>query len=326
MSARSASPVLSVVVAMVSDTTDASYDCSHLLRCLEELHTQSGAPPMEIIVPHHAHISKITEIKQQYPEVRFVPVADLPRYRGLGCRHQHHNELRARGLAAARGEIVALIEDHARPREDWCASIVRAHERDAAGVGGAIENGLDSPLSWAVYFSDFAAYQNPVPDGETWMISDANSSYKRAALEETREIWQEAFNQVAVNQALLARGRKLAISSDIVVYQQRAGLRLFSALLERFIWGRHFGASRTQWVPAWRRLVYLVLSPLLPAVLLARMARITRTRRRNWKPFLRALPLTALLTCAWSLGEAAGYLTGVSARRQSGAGPASTGP
>ncbi|MCS6953510.1 MAG: hypothetical protein RMK57_15375 [Bryobacterales bacterium] len=316
---------LSVVVAMVSDTTDASYDCSHLVRCLEGLHSQKGPPPMEIIVPHHAHIPAIADLKRRYPAVRFLPVDDLPRYRGLGRRHQHHNELRARGLAAARGEIVCLIEDHARPREDWCAAIVRAHQKDVAGVGGAIENGLSTTLSWAVYFSDFAAYQNPVPDGETGMISDANSSYKRAALEETREVWREAFNQVAVNQALLARGRKLAISSEIVVYQQRVRLGLWSALLERFIWGRHFGASRTQWVPASRRIVYFLLSPLLPAVLMARMARTTWARRRNRGAFLRALPLTLLLTCAWSLGEAAGYLTGVSAKPDSSIGPASPG-
>jgi hypothetical protein len=175
---------------------------------------------------------------------------------------------------------------------------------------------VDSPLNWAVYFSDFAAYQNPVPDGETFMISDANSSYKRWALEQTAPVWKEAFNQVAVNQTLLANGHRLAMRSGIVVYQQRLGLKLGPALLERFIWGRHFGASRTRWVSRGRRIVYLLLSPLLPAVLLARMARITWLRRAYRGPFVKALPLTALLTCAWSLGEAAGYLTGASVKRE----------
>jgi hypothetical protein len=316
VSEKALSPVLSVVVAMVSDTTDASYDCSHLMRCLEALRRQRDAPELEIIVPHHAHIPAIAELAQRYPEVRFVPVSDLPRYKGLGSRHQHHNELRARGIAAARGEIVALLEDHACPDANWCAAIREAHKQPWAGVGGAIQNGVDSALNWAVYFSDFAAYQNPVPDAETFMISDANSSYKRWALEETASIWREAFNQVAVNQALLAKGHRLAIRSDIVVYQQRIGLKLGPALLERFIWGRHFGASRTQWVSTWRRIAYLLLSPLLPAVLLARMARITWLRRAYRGVFFRALPLTALLTCAWSLGEAAGYLTGVSVKRE----------
>jgi hypothetical protein len=75
-------------------------------------------------------------------------------------------------------------------------------------VGGAIENGIGRPLNWAVYFCDFLPYQNPVPLGESAIASDACVSYKRAALESTRTIWQEIFHEWSGNGALRSRGER----------------------------------------------------------------------------------------------------------------------
>src|SRR5690606_26362321 len=106
------------------------------------------------------------------------------------------------------------------------------------GVGGAIENGLDHPLNWAVYYCDFGRYQNPVPAGETPYASDANVTYKRADLERVRPVWEGAFREVVVNGALKSEGRGIALDPRIVVYQHRRGLNLATALRERFVWGR----------------------------------------------------------------------------------------
>ncbi len=62
----------------------------------------------------------------------------------------------ARALREARGEVVALTEDHAIPRPGWVPAIIRAHadHPEAAAIGGAIENGsTESSLDWASYFS-----------------------------------------------------------------------------------------------------------------------------------------------------------------------------
>ena len=181
-------PALSVVVAIVSDTTDRP-DVSHLEPCLAALTQQSGAPAMEIIVPYHPSVDGIARVRERYPDVRFMEVADLRTYTGQGGSREHHDELRARGLAVARGTIVALIEDVGLPAPDWSASVVEAHRQPFAAVGGAIENGIDRPLNWAVYFCDFLRYQNPLPEGESAIASDANVSYKRAALESIRPVW-----------------------------------------------------------------------------------------------------------------------------------------
>ena len=73
-------------------------------------------------------------------------------------------------------------------------------------MGGAIENSIDRPLNWAVYFCDFLRYQTPLPDGESALASDANVSYKRTALQAIQPVWRDVFHETSVNAALRARG------------------------------------------------------------------------------------------------------------------------
>ena len=111
-------PVLSVVVAVVSDTVQAA-NTAHLRPCLLALAQQVDAPPFEIVVPHHPSLTGLEELRQDFPQVRFLRIDDLKRYTGLAGNREHHNELRARGIAAARGQIVALIEDHGVADPHW---------------------------------------------------------------------------------------------------------------------------------------------------------------------------------------------------------------
>jgi hypothetical protein len=167
---------------------------------------------------------------------------------------------------------------------------------------------VDRLLNWAVYFCDFGKYQNPVPAGPSNFISDVNSAYKRSALMAVREVWQDAFREPEVNAALQARGGTLALFPTGVVYQNRRNLRLRTALAERVIWGRSYGVLRGRHTSRGKRWLLILLSPLLPALLLARMSLNAWRRRRHWIPFVKAFPLTALLTIAWSIGELSGYL------------------
>ena len=58
-----------------------------------------------------------------------------------------------------------------------------------------------------------------------------------------------------------------------------------------------------------KRLTYAALSPVIPPILLLRMAVNVMKKRRCTSAFLKALPLTAMLIVSWSLGEFMGYLT-----------------
>jgi hypothetical protein len=312
MMTSSAPLTLSVVVVIVSDTTDSRREASHLEDCLQALRGQVDPPSMEILVPYKPPVEGIDRLKQYFPQVEFIEFDGLKSFTGQPGSREHHDELRARGLEAARGQIIALLEDHARPDAHWSTSVVKAHQNRYAayaGVGGAIENGVEHTLNWAVYFCDFGKYENPVSDGDSLFASDANVSYKRAALESIKPVWQEVFHETAVNWALTSRGAKLALSPDAVVYQNRTGLNFHSALKERFIWGRSYAAARSRSAADSKRLLYVVLSPLLPLILLARMTTNALRKGRNVNAFFKAFPLTAILTVCWSLGELVGYLT-----------------
>lgn len=302
-------PRLSVVVAIVSDTTGHP-DSAHLEPCLAALKQQTDPPPMEIIVPHVPSTAGISRLRELYPNVRFTEITDLRLYSGHRGSREHHDELRSRGLALARGSVVALIEDHGIPAGDWCARIVQSHSQPFAAIGGAIENGIDRPLNWAVYYCDFLRYQNPLSPGESTFASDANVTYKRATLESIRPVWQEVFHETAVNQTLRSRGETLALAPEIVLYQHRLGLRLGAALKERFVWGRSYAATRAGFVSSQRRIFWAVFSPCLPALMLVRMTMLAFKKRRTFGHFVRALPLTAILLVYWSFGEFIGYATG----------------
>jgi hypothetical protein len=301
-------PALTVVVTVVSDTSEQS-DTLHLEGCLESLRRQANPPPMEVLVTCDARLPGIQQLERSYPEVTFI-ATDKLQSRRSGPGREHHDELRGIGIRNARAPLIALIEDVGRPEANWCAALVNEHSQTYAAIGGAMENGIDRPLNWALYFGDFGRYQNPVPRGASAFVSDANVCYKRAALERVADAWPDSYNESRVHGALASRGERLALSPDIIVFQHRLKLRLGPAMVERYVWGRSFAATRVEGAPAARRAVLAVLCPLLPFVLLFRqLGNVLRTKR-NRAAFLKALPVTFLLDVVWSYGEFVGYVTG----------------
>jgi hypothetical protein len=94
--------------------------------------------------------------------------------------------LRRRALAEAEGEVVAVGEDHAVPRADWCEAVIRAHAEHPAALAvvGCLVNATDSTLAGRANFRAFASpWQPPMPElpGDRPPPS-STLSFKRAAL------------------------------------------------------------------------------------------------------------------------------------------------
>ncbi len=297
---------LSVVVTIVDGG-------AALVRCLRGLAAQEGAPSLEVLIPYDDSVSEVARLAEDFADFRFVDLGSLPTARsvdGPAGQHELYDRRRAAGLAAAGEDLVAIIEDRGVPRPDWARSMVQAHVLPHAVIGGAVENGCDRLLNWAVYFCDYSRYQLPVSAGPVDYLSDVNVCYKRAALESTRHLWRERYHETTVHWALQRAGETLYLSAEPVVDQIRDGLALGPLLRERFAWGRLFGYTRVGESDCLPRAILALLAPLLPGLLLARQLRLRIAKRRDWARFALASPCMLLLLLAWSLGELFAYVTG----------------
>jgi hypothetical protein len=280
---------------------------------LEVLCPQIDFERAEVIVPIDKWSSHVGELASEFPEVNFHFIDEL----GLAASekissHQHrlYDRRRAVGLQLARGNIVAMLEDHGHPSDDWVARILKAHEQPFEVIGGAIENGEDRPLNWALYYCDFGRYGLPFKPGEVSYVSDVNLSYKREALMAVQDVWIEAYHETTVHWAMLSQGKKLFLDDRPVVYQKRKGLKLIWILRERIGWGRVFAETRVNELSYFRRFVFTACSPLLPPLLLFRAFRHMRRQKQTPGRIISTLPIAFLLLFGWSFGELIGYFIG----------------
>lgn len=299
-------PLLSVVVTIVQGG-------EALEQCLEALHRQDNPPRLEIIVPYDDSVAQVSSLARRYPTMVFLPMGAVPTEREISSaagQHELFDRRRAAGLAAASGELIAILEDRGVPRPDWARQAVQLHARlPHAVIGGAIENGRDRLLNWAVYFCDFGRYQLPFEAGPRDYVSDVNICYKRRALDATRELWATRYHETTVHWALQRAEEILYLHPDLVVDQMRGTLRLQDLLRERLGWGRLFGYTRAREMTLARRLIFGLVAPFLPGILFFRIVRGQLVRHRAPGRLAVAWPIVAALLTAWSLGECAGYLT-----------------
>jgi len=296
-------PELSIVVAIIAGGDGPTATCLEALASQIDEHT-------ECLVPYDQRLPGAAELARRFPWAEFIDARTAVESDRFGSSsREHHDILRAIGLNQARGRIVALLEDHGTPSREWIAAMSESHREAAAAVGGAVENGVNRLLNWAVYYCDFGRYQNPVPEGPAEFLSDSNVSYKRDALQSVKHLWVDAFHETSVNWELQRGGHILRLNPRMVVYQTRKTLRLLPALYERYVWGRSFAATRAAEVSTTRRVTLAALSFLLPFVLTARIVLLGLRKRRHLDKLFLALPLIFLLEGIWSVGEFIGYLT-----------------
>jgi hypothetical protein len=294
--------LLSVVVTAV--------DCgTALTNCLEALQEQERPPAMEILVPYDETISEVARLAGQFPNVQFMPLGSLsrePSANPFAAQHELYDRRRAAGLRSATGDLVAILEDRGIPDRNWAATAARLHQHlPHRVIGGAVDNGVDRLLNWAVYFCDFSRYQPPFPAGPRQFVSDVNVVYKRSALEDTRDIWYDRYHEPAVHWALTRAGGILWLTPELVVRQYRSMLTFRGLLHERLTWGALYARIRENHgdLTRGRRLQLILLSPLLPAVLFARIVRQQCRSRASRAKFMVASCLVFVLVAASAVGE-----------------------
>lgn len=286
-----ARPPLSVVIATTQPWPE-------IRATLDSLRDQAQAIGAEVIVVDgHGH---------GLPEP--PAVADVVRVREPGASVFR---LRALGLARARGEVVAVTEDHCRVRPDWCAAVVAAHHRHpgAGVIGGVVENGATRSLvDWAQFLVANGPFMPPVQVGPTrWVSGQANLSYKRRAL--PPDVPERGIMEMLYTRALADAGETLRIDDTLVVdHVQSVGVRGSCAL--NYHNGRSIAGFRLAQMGTLERLARLAGVVILPPYLLARTLARAIAKRRHVREAVASLPFLCLFLCCHAAGEAVGYVAG----------------
>jgi hypothetical protein len=208
-------------------------------------------------------------------------------------------QLRRDAVRAARAPRIAITEDHCLFPDDWLAGMTSP---DDDVRGGGVSNGLRSYTGWAQYFTRYHAFLPPVGKGATRHLPGNSASYPRRAFELSSI--DDGFWEAEFNGDLLRKGVRFFSDPALTVEQrQRRGWLEFALL--RYQHGRCYGGRREG-----SKLRLLVLAPLIPLVLLLRMARAAARKPGYRGRFAVALPLIAFYVLAWSAGEIAGYICG----------------
>ncbi|MGQ0657622.1 MAG: glycosyltransferase [Chromatiales bacterium] len=218
----------------------------------------------------------------------------------------------AAGVRAARSEVVALAEDHCFPDPGWAAALIERHTRDeVAAVGPVIRNANPGTLvSWCDFVIGYGPWIEPAPDGEQPFLPGHNSSYKKTALMEFGAQLDDLLEaETVLHVKMRERGYRLVIEPRAKTAHVNFA-KLSSWLPVQFHCGRVFAANRAQdWGWA-KRALYVVASPLIPGIRLARSIRHMRRPQQSHPSLLRLTLLLGIGLAADGLGQLVGYLAG----------------
>ncbi len=288
-------PTLSVVIA-------SGAGGEFLFRCLESLEEQAKRLGAELIVVDRCGEATRRRIQQRHPSVR---VQAFP-----GQERPSVPQLRASGVDAARGDIVAIIEEHCVAPSDWIERILDEFQPNDTAIGGPI---LDSDYrrlrDWVVYFSEYHNDLPPWAPGERTWLNDANIAYRRRHLIDHRECLGESYWTIVLHPRLVRGSHRLRAVPEMGV-RHTGPFDYGYYLRQRYLLSRVWGGTQRNRVGVVRRLIHLAAAPILPLFLLARFAHRVHASPRLRRRFVFALPLLVPVVITLTWGEWLGYLVG----------------
>jgi hypothetical protein len=225
-------------------------------------------------------------------------------------------DLRTMGIAMARGEVIAISEDHCVMPPGWCRQTLAAHdENPAAALLGPVSNHRDSArravdrANFLLTFAPFAASLTLLASGR--LPVPTNLSLKRSAVRRAanRPGWLE-YELLA---ELQKKGELGLAAGAVLEHRQTWGW--LRAPVIHFASGRSYGASirewpaeqRRQWFRELRRLPGRMLRIIRPALDQGAGGAAPWAADRFW---LRVLVLSN------TLGQFVGALTGPGTSRR----------
>lgn len=267
--------------------------------CLMSLEAQAREAGAEVIVVACGDTAYAQRIARSFPWVRVIHRSE----------RETVPDLRRLGVLEASGEIIAIIEEHCLAAPDWLRAAADAYGSGKYGVvgGPVVDNAYKRLRDWVVYFCEYNGYLPPWQDGETYNLGSANIAYSRDLLLRYDALLRGGYWEAGLHPQLLADGVKFRSAPGMVVHH-RGPFDYGYYLQQRYWFSRAFAGARK--LPASRKLAYFALSPLVPFLLLARMAQRVLRQRCRVEKFAQALPLLIPVVMVYVAGEFVGYLSG----------------
>ena len=221
---------------------------------------------------------------------------------------------RIRGLRQATTPIVAFLEDHVLVKPDWAEKLIRAYEGGYGAVAATMyPANTETLMSWASFFTSFITWLAPNTSRKMTVMPQHNTTYKRAVLDaysDDETLYTLMLTEWLLHNDLHERGYKMYLDAENATEHINIS-KAYPLYLEHFAFLRLFAAQRSEHWSLGKRLVYIVGSPLIPAVRLKSIVTSVRDSKADvWGKLLLTMPIIlSLLLFAW-VGEVTGYLFG----------------
>lgn len=220
-------------------------------------------------------------------------------------------QLRFAAYKQARGEVVAVSEDHCLVDDDWIERILAAHRRhpNAAAIGGAVLNGTDTKaVDWAAFVLTQGPFMPPLANGEAARISGpANVSYKRRVLE--RLHGDDRYGLIDFLELPAALEGEQLVNDDSIRVLHHQSQGFWGTSQAEFDNGRTIAGYRRRKMSKgdWLRIIG---SPMLPIYRSIRAWRIASRKERPPGVLLLSAPAHVWFQYCTMGGELLGYLFG----------------
>jgi len=223
-------------------------------------------------------------------------------------------QARACGVRAARGAVVAFLEEHTRALPGFAEALLAAHAGPYAAVGPAVVNGNPGVgRSGIAGLLAYGYFYPPCRRAEAELLPGHNSSFKRDALLALGSDLDRLLRaDLVLHWRLRRRGLRLLVEpAAVLAHGNEVTLR--SRARGIFLWYRNYAplrAAEEGWSVA-RRLAYVAATPIVPFYFLAHFSRfVARERRAYLGLLLRHLPYALAAMLAGAAGQALGLLFG----------------
>lgn len=272
-----------------------------LFRCLRSVAPQAAKLGAELIVVDRIGDATRARIVREHPGVKVIAAP-------TGARATIP-QLRRIGLEAASGTIVAVLEEHCTTPDGWLNAIVANFRDSDAALGGPILDDSYTRLrDWCVYFSEYHNYMPPWGDVERYALNGANIAYDRSKAMRHRSVLDSGYWEVVLHPRLVTEGKFRAIDAMGARHTGPFDYRYY--LRQRYLLSRVWGGTQKDLVSPAKRLAHLVLGPIFPLFLFARVTSRVLAKKHYLGRYLAALPLLVPAWFCYSLGEWLGYLVG----------------